>query len=312
MNDKEIQAFELLKLKIVERMQETFPGINPVISEWKGQEIVDFQEELLQKVNAHISEKWFYTHIKSRNDSLPRIDILNLLSKYAGYSNWDDFKYKHSREPGKDIRDLDKRANRYFIYVPLLVLLILGIIFIFFKMFTTKEYNIRFYDADTAEPITNNIIEVNLLLDGESPVSYLCLPDGSFTLKTDKTRIRFVVESPYYLSDTITRNLDKFKREEMVRLRPDNYALMIHYFSSMNVKDWQKRRDQLNLIIADSAMIYQVFSNEGVGVALYNKGEFINKLTLPASGLKNIEILDTKYQGDKISLIRFRQKEAEL
>ncbi len=86
--------------------------------------------------------------------------------------------------------------------------------------------------------------------------------------------------------------------------------MMIQYFSTMNVKDWQKRRDQLNLMIADSAMIYQVYE-EAVGVELYNKWEFINKLTLPSTGLKDIEILDTQYQGDKITLIRFKQKEAE-
>jgi len=83
--------FELLKQKIVATMQQSYPGINPSISDWKGQEITDFQEELLIKVNAHISEKWFYNHIKSENRSLPRIDVLNLLSKYAGYANWNDF-----------------------------------------------------------------------------------------------------------------------------------------------------------------------------------------------------------------------------
>ena len=65
-------------------MQQSYPGINSAISEWKGQDITDFQEELLSKVNAHISEKWFYTHMKSTNKTLPRIDVLNLLSKYAG------------------------------------------------------------------------------------------------------------------------------------------------------------------------------------------------------------------------------------
>jgi hypothetical protein len=307
--NKDIQTFALLKQKIVERMQQSFPGINPSIAEWKGQEIIDFQEELLLKVNAHISEKWFYNHVKSENQTLPRIDILNLLSKYTGYSNWDDFKFKNTNLAFT--AGTQKNVNRYFIYIPVLVLLILSILFILFKMISTRDYKFRFYDADSTDPITNNIIEVNVLLDGESPVSYLCRSDGSFILKTDKTHVRFVVESPYYQTDTIIRILDKFNRDEMVKLRPDNYALMIQYFSSMNVKDWQKRRSQLNLMIADSAMIYQVFDKEAIGVELFNKSEFINKLTLPSTGLKNIEILDTKYQDDKISLIRFRQKETD-
>ena len=92
-NDK--AYFEELKKKIVAMMQQSYPGINPSISEWRGQEITDFQEELLRKANAHISEKWFYNHMKSVSRTLPRIDVLNLLCKYAGYANWDDFVFKN-------------------------------------------------------------------------------------------------------------------------------------------------------------------------------------------------------------------------
>ena len=189
-----------------------------------------------------------------------------------------------------------------------MVILILGIFFVLFKLFSTRDYIFRFYDADTKEPVINNIIEVSLLREGESPVSYLCRPDGSFILKTDKTRVHFIVKTPYYQTDTIIRYLDKFNRNETIKLHPNNYALMIHYFSSMNVKDWQKRRNQLDQMISDSVMIYQVFDKGTVGLELYNKWEFINKMTLPTKSLKDIEILDTKYQGKKISLIRFRQK----
>jgi hypothetical protein len=308
-NEKDLLTFGTLKQKIVERMRQSYPGINPVISEWKGQEIVDFQEELLQKVNAHISEKWFYTHIKSEKENLPRIDILNLLSRYAGYSNWDDFRFKNSTESNafKKIRS----ANHYFIYVPFMVLLIFGGLFVLFKMMSTGEYKFSFFDADTAQPVANSTIEVTVLHDAESPVSYLCRPDGSFILKTDKASIRFVVESPYYYTDTIVRILDKFNRNEVVKLRPDNYALMIRFFAGSKVDDWQKRRKQLDRMISDSAMIYQVSSRETIGVELYNKWEFIDKLSLPSRSLKDIEIIDTRYEDEKISLIRFRQKEAD-
>lgn len=309
MNDTEIQSFEILKQKIVVQMKQTFPGLNPAISEWKGQDIVDFQEELLHKANAHISEKWFYTHFKSGKKTLPRIDILNLLSKYVGYINWDDF--KNSNVVPVTSTYEGNNANRYFIYIPLIVVFVLVILFGLFKMMNSGEYRFQFYDADTRKPVVNNIIEVKVLHEGESPVNYLCGRDGSFVVKTDKVNIRFVVKSPYYQTDTIVRLLDKFNRNETVQLRPDNYAMMIQYFSSMNVKDWQKRRNQLNEIIADSAMIYQVFDKEKIGVELYNKSEFINKLTFPSTGLKQIEILDTRYRKNKISMIRFRQKETD-
>jgi uncharacterized integral membrane protein len=306
--NNDLEIFKLLKQKIVLQMQKSFPGINPDISAWKGQDIIDFQEELLAKVNANISEKWFYSHFKSQNISLPRIDMLNLLSKYAGFANWDDFRFKQSNHPGK-VQPVIKNPNRFFIIVPALMILILAFLFVFFKVFNTREYTFNFFDADTKMPVTNSIIEVSVILDGESPVSHLCRPDGSFQIKTDKSNIRFVVKSPYYQTDTIFRKLDKFNRNETVKLRSDNYALMLLYFSTMNVKDWQKRRNQLDAMISDSAMIYQVYASDEIGLELYNKWEFINKLTLPASSLQGIEILDTKYQGDQISLIRFRQKE---
>lgn len=288
-------------------MQLSYPGINPAIAQWKGQEIVDFQEELLINVNAHISEKWFYNHFKTDKANLPRIDMLNLLSRYAGYANWDDFRFKHpdNRLPLEKL----KKTNRYFILVPLMALLILVVFFILFKLFSTREYRFSFFDADTGQPISNSMIEVTVLRDNESPVNYLCGPDGIFRLKTGRASLRFVVESPCYQTDTITRLLDKFNPVETVKLRPDNYALMIQYFAGSRVADWQKRREQLNRMISDNVMIYQVYSKETLGVELYNKEEFINKLTMPSAGLQGIEIFDTEYEEGKISLIRFRQKE---
>ncbi|MCX6235160.1 MAG: hypothetical protein NT175_10665 [Bacteroidetes bacterium] len=308
MRSEDNTYFELLKKKIVATMQQSNPGINPSISEWKGQEIVDFQEDLLRKVNANISEKWFYTHIKSEHRSLPRIDVLNILSKYAGYANWDDFIYNNSEQTY--IHTPLKKANRYFIIVPILVLVFLCAFYGLFKLFSTREYKFCFYDADTREPIANTIIEVSLLLEGESPLNSLCKPNECFVLKTGKSYVKMVVKAPYYKTDTISRFLNKFNRNEMVSLHANDYALIIHYFSSMKVEDWQNRRTRLDKIIDDRAMIYQVYNEKkAIGMELYNKWEFIDKLTIPSGSLKQIEILDTKYNGDKIMVLRFRINE---
>lgn len=306
--------FELLKKKIVVMMQQSFPGINPLISEWKGQEITDFQEELLNKVNAHISEKWFYTHMKSIHKSLPRIDVLNLLSRYAGYSNWDDFIFRNQEiipvAPAGDLHAEVKsgHANRYFILVPLLALAILFIFIGVFKLFNTREYRFCFYDADTKEPITNSKIEVSLLLEGESPVTSYCNNDGCFFLKTDKSLIRMVVSTPYYKTDTITRIVKKINTNEIISLHANDYALMIQYISQMKVDDWGKRRARLENMIDEGAMICQVYSenSKATGMDLLNKQEFIDKLTMPSGSLKNIEILDTRLRDGKIMVLRFR------
>jgi hypothetical protein len=298
-------------------MQQSYPGINPSISEWKGQEITDFQEELLKTVNAHLSEKWFYTHMKSVSKSLPRIDVLNLLSKYAGYANWDDFVFinrdlieavQNSTTPDPPIpRSFAKAANRYFLLVPLAAVVIVLIFFGLFKLFNTREYRFCFYDFDTKEPITNSKIEVQILNEGETPATRICSPDGCFFLKTDKSRIRMVVSAPYYLPDTITRVVTKLDREAIIRLKADDYSLIIHYFSTMNVDDWEKRRKRLEAMFDDAAIIYQVVNdNRATGMAIYNKQEFIDKMTVPSGSLRNLEILESRVRNEKIMVLRFR------
>ena len=306
-NDK--AYFEALKTKIVAMMQQSYPGINPSISEWKGQEITDFQEDLRIRAKANLSEKWFYTHMKSSNLSIPRIDMLNLLSRYAGYANWDDFVFKNreiiSKEPPAVYSST--QANRFFILVPILALVIVFIFYGLFRLFNTREYRFCFYDADTKEPITNSRIEVVLMLEGESPVHSIVFPDNRFLLKTDKSLIRMVVKAPYYRSDTITRIVRKMNRDEMVMLHADDYALMIHYFSMMKVDDWEKRKKDLEAMIDDEAMIYQVVNNrEATGMALYNKQEFIDKMTMPTGSLRNIEIFGSQFRKGKIMVLRFR------
>ena len=289
-------------------MQQSYPGINPSISDWKGQEITDFQEDLLARVHANISEKWFYMHFKSEHTSLPRVDVLNLLSRYVGYANWNDLIFNnpelHSAIPST------KKTNRYFILVPLLVILIMLLFYGLFRVLSVRDYRICFFDAVTREPIAGQVIEVRQLNDEESHESHFCGPDGCLELRTGKRFIRLAISSPYYRPDTIERILKKWNHAEMIALRADDYALVLHYFSQMDVEGWNKRRTMLDGMIDERAMIYQVHSGPGSpAMELFNKGEFIDKLTFPASSLKNIEVLDTRYTGDKIIILKFRMKE---
>lgn len=301
--DSELKYFELLKGKIAEKLHQSHPEIPVSVTDWKGQNIIDFQENLHYEQNEYISEKWFYTHMKSENSKLPRIDILNFLSKYVGYRNWDEFKLKNS-EPGYHPTDKPKRV---FYLVPFFVLLALLAFYFIFNSIYTQEYTFCFYDNDTKLPIENTTIEVSILADGESPLNYFC-DGGCFSIKTKERILEFVVETPYYHNDTIKRTLNKFNRTENIKLKIDDYAVMIQYFSNSNVEDWIKRRENLDLMFSDSVKIFQVLEGT-VGMEIYNKWEFINKLTMPSQGLRDIEIIDTKYEGEKITRLRFMQNE---
>lgn len=94
----DIELFEFLKKDITKRFFESNSASSRNISDWKGQDIVTFQEDVFNKTKSTVSEKWFYTYFKSDFKKLPRIDMLNLLAQYAGYSNWAELVLKYEGE----------------------------------------------------------------------------------------------------------------------------------------------------------------------------------------------------------------------
>lgn len=96
MTDLDLLHFEQLKKDVqAQYLKEHTPSYDD-ISKWKGIDIIYFQEDLRKKAKGNISEKSFYTYFKnSPVTKLPRIDMLNLLSIYAGYDSWYGFKKQH-------------------------------------------------------------------------------------------------------------------------------------------------------------------------------------------------------------------------
>ena len=216
MGFSEKKYFEMLKKKIVKKMKQSYPEIPDSITDWKGQNIIDFQDELRIKQHENISEKWFYTHMKSGNSKLPRIDILNFLSKYVGYRSWDEFKFSN-----KDLKnDLQPdKSNRVLYMIPFITIIILLIFYMGFNLMYTQVYKFCFYDNYTKEPVRNSVIQITVL-SKESQESYFCDSSGCFTIKTRERVINFIVETPYYHTDTIIRTLNKFNRTENIKLNP--------------------------------------------------------------------------------------------
>jgi hypothetical protein len=299
--------FCLLKKEIAVTMMQSYPGIDSDISKWKGREITDFQEDLRIKVNGQISEKWFYNHMKTENSSLPRIDVLDLLSQYAGHLNWHDFRHKNNHTIPQE--EKTRKPINILIKIPLLLIGVMTVLFFIMKIINVQNYRFSFVDADTGEPVTDDNLRVELFMGHESPASIVSGKNGEITVRTNNSRVSMVVKAPYYLTDTITRTLRKFNHNEHISLHADYYALMVSYFSQSNVESWEKRREQLAGIFNEDAIIYQFPENSGGnGMALYNKQEFIDKITMPSSALKQIEILDCRYKDGKIAILRFRTK----
>ncbi|WP_052594884.1 hypothetical protein [Aureispira sp. CCB-QB1] len=315
MTEKQLRGFELLKQEVEATFRQQVISCQESIHEWKGKQIKLFQDTLSETVGGYVSEKWFYTHLKvKKNEKLPRIDMLNLLSRYVGVADWQAFLSNLELEPVVKEEWLDDTprpsSKLTTILLPLLALVIGGVFLLGSFFYKETTYQFCIVDQDDGMPIAAKNIEAFLLKKGESPLALTV--DSLSCLRVENVGgevIKLKIEALYYQPLLIHRSISSAKKQERIALKKDDYALMIHYFSMNKMKDWKERRAQLDVMLSDEAQIIQIHSQTGGGMALYNKEEFINKMTMPIKSLQNINILETKYKGKKIIEIRFVQNE---
>ncbi|GAA4113698.1 hypothetical protein GCM10022393_12870 [Aquimarina addita] len=270
------------------------------ISQWKGQDITLFKEDLHQRVKGNISEKSFYNYFKNTTVKLPRIDILNMLSQYCGYTDWNNFKTNHTSKI-KD--DKKSRISKWMIF------LLVGIIVItsaYFLIPTSNTYTFCFIDQDRNQAITNTPINIIILNNKQSPSYAKSDSLGCFSWTTEDDFIHFIIKSPYYKTDTIFRTTPSVMNEH-IKVHTDDYALMLHYYANGKVADWKNRRNELSRMIDTQATIFQLLPS-GLGIEIYSKEEFINKLTTPTKSLKGIEIIESEWSKGLIVKLKFRVK----
>ncbi|TPN81387.1 hypothetical protein [Aquimarina algicola] len=272
------------------------------ISEWKGQDIVSFQEDLQQKVKGNISEKSFYSYFKNTPKKLPRIDILNLLAKYCDFENWNDFKINHSPQSSKK-----GSKNKFSLQWIWIVCTFTAIIFIAYLFIPNENtFKFCFIDPDRNVPITKTPLTITILNNSESPFYIKSDSTGCFTWKTKDKFVHFIVQSPYHKTDTIYRTTSQ-KDLENIQVQTDDYALMLHYYANGKIEDWKNRKNELSKLIANDATIFQVLPY-GLGIEVYEKNKFIELLTTPTESLKNIEIIASQKINGKIVKLKFKVK----
>ena len=310
-----ILHFQSLKNAIEEQFRLVYPDIEARILDWKGKEIKLFQEQLSEKVGGYISEKWFYTHIKNPNNTkLPRIDMLNMLASYVGFDSWELYCEQEALKPPSVKQEAPKVSKqrrqvvkKSWLYILVLLLGVGGALsFIFLNK--KEAVTICFIDSYTKKPVTTAPIELILNDNKRNENSIFADSTGCVSWLLNGKKMTVLAKAPYYKPKAFDIYTTTHGENRFITLEPDDYAMMLHYFSTTKVEDWKRRRSQLDEIIADHAKIIQVLEVDGVGMELYNKDEFINKLTLPISSLRNIEILHTEYEDGKIVFVRFVQK----
>lgn len=384
MTDLDLLHFEQLKKEVQAQYLKEYTPSYDDISKWKGIDIIYFQEDLRKKAKGNISEKSFYTYFKnSPVTKLPRIDMLNLLSIYAGYDSWYEFKKQHlfagelltddedlseeelqelektvlnSPEQPKTVistgktelktaenTDLQKsitenqpisqkprttqttnfeaikskknffQTNAWAIVTTILIIItgLLG----FKDQIFSKTYKYCFSDADRGVGVINTL-EIKVIKENESPILYKIKPGECFYYSTKDKNLKMQISAPFYEYMEVNRSLENAPDEEMIELKPDDYKMAAYYFSIKDVTGAPKeeqltlikqKRNQLENLISNNAVIYQVYDNNTYGIERLDKQKYITLVTTPTTSLKNLSVIEMKKDNKgKIISIKFK------
>ncbi|QYJ67277.1 hypothetical protein [Flavobacterium litorale] len=298
-----------LKQKILEKYRKHYPYYTGTIQDFGNKEIAQLLDLVEQECQERVSEKWVYMHLKPEsNEKLPRKDMLNIFCQWLGYSGWDEFAYKNKEAKSKDsvvksVTVSKKTNTRKKVYLLIGLLVVLVVISIQFGMASKNEVTLCFKDKYTQKTIAPSRITVYSI--SKQAKNKLKSIDSCYTIKTDKTQVHIVIESPYYKTDTITIPSNNTTYEYDVQ--PDDYAMMLRAYMNANVSDWKRRKQQLEAILHDDAVIQEVMFDD-IGVEFLNKVDFINKITTPSKLVKDMEVLEIEYNGNKIIALKYIKK----
>lgn len=296
MENPNAAAFRLLKSEIEAKASRDL-GIRKDLKDWSLQDIRDFQIDLEQRSKSSVSEKWIYTHFKNEHPRIPRIDVLNLLCDWLGYRNWDDFVHQRADAVVATTASSPRppRVNLKFVIA---VLGFVGLVLLGMALFLLpkeEEHQVYFMDAYTRKVLQSSAIHVKV---NRRPVPF----DSLLVAQVGDS---IEVDGPYYkpriavidANDVSPRYLEVF---------PDDYALMLSFFSRSDASNLDQRRAQLLEVIHPEARIFESHPAFD-GLELLNREEFIDRLLLPLNSLKNLEVQHIEYRDEQIYRLQFYQ-----
>ncbi|MGM5631752.1 hypothetical protein O2K51_12690 [Apibacter raozihei] len=208
--------------------------------------------------------------------------------------------------------------------IVLSAILILGLIFGIAKYFENKNtYDFCFYDTDRGSLIKSRL-EIVIQKQGVSPEFYT-INNGCFSYRSSSDTLKMIVSSPMYKKETFVVGLKEIREKgednhKNFKLRPDDYAIMLYYYSTaVNSTDEKQkaqlikqRKEELNKLISDDALIYQVYDSELFGVEVLDKKKYIDFMTTPTTSLKNYVLITSQVNNkNKINLIKFKIQKNE-
>ena len=178
------------------------------------------------------------------------------------------------------------------------------LILVFYDNLFYKKYTYAFIDADRNSSIKGEL-DVKIIRENESPILFKLKPNSPFVYETKSKSLKMIISSPFYKAEEITRDLTNAPDTENIELKPNEYAVQLYYYSK-SIKDFKKKTQQLNRLISDNALIYQVVDSDIYGIETLDKQKYISLVTLPTTSLENLEVIDSQMKNGKIVMIKFK------
>lgn len=297
-----LTVFQHLKKDVLLKYKEHHPYFDGNWKTFSSQDIQNLIDLISENVKQTISEKWIYTHLKPEiNDKLPRKDMLDILSKFVGFSGWDEYSFK---QKGNDIQATSKsflifKKRQKIIFVTGIVLIMVLCYYLFYK---NELITVAIEDKYTNEAINNEVEAVIIEDSSEVPIKVVN-SKISIPIK-DSTKIK--LKSPFYKEKTI---IISSAENQKVHLESNDYAMILKGFMKADIKDWQTRKRQMQSILDEDLEVLVMLRNN-LGTEYFNKEEFIELVIIPTPSLKKMEIVELKsnLENDKINFIRILQE----
>jgi hypothetical protein len=306
----ELEKFQELKQKVLLKYQEHHPFFQGTWKTFSSQDIQNLIGLIEEKCKQTISEKWIYTHLKPEtNNKIPRKDMLNILSEFVGFSGWDEFTFEEKISESKKSKVSEKSKKWLLVLIIFLILSIFLIFLILNKKEESKPKTIQLNNEYTNEKV--NAEEVKIFEVKDSVKHELEIKEGKVQVSNNGNgKSKLVIQSPFYEPKTVNLVMGEpySGPNQVVSLKPDDYAMMLKAFMLSDIKDWQTRKSQLDKILSDNLEVI-VMLKEDLGAEYFNKSEFSQKLIVPTASLKKMKIVEIKNDAnDKIQFIRIKQE----
>ena len=196
---------------------------------------------------------------------------------------------------------------RKYLWLGISIFLFLTVlVLVFYDNIFYKKYTYTFIDADRNSSIKGEL-DVKIIRENESPILFKVKPNSPFIYSnlTKSKNLKMIISSPFYKTEEIKRDLTNAPETENIELKPNEYAVQLYYYSK-SIKDFKKKTQELNKLISDNALIYQVVDSDIYGIETLDKQKYISLVTLPTTSLENLEVIDSQMKNGKIVMIKFK------